>query len=101
MTVDDTYTTDFNLFQNSGKIKGIRFAYKCFLAMWKPLTTGFENIFTDKKTTASLRTKAQGILKKAKITSISLFGLLVPRCAGNDNTSNWNIWKRGVDALRS
>ena len=54
--------------------------------MWKPLTTAFENIFTDKKTTAPYRTKAQGILKKLKSDQF-LFGQLVPRCAGIDNTS--------------
>ena len=32
--------------------------------MWKPLTTAFENIVADRKTTAPVRTKAQGILKK-------------------------------------
>ena len=36
-------------------------------AMWKPLTTAFENIFTDKKTTAPLQTKAQGILKNLRL----------------------------------
>ena len=32
--------------------------------MWKPLTTASENIVADKRTTAPVRTKAQGILKK-------------------------------------
>ena len=32
--------------------------------MWKPLTTAFENIVADKKTTAPVRTKVQRILKK-------------------------------------
>ena len=32
--------------------------------MWKPLTTAFEKIVADKRTTAPVRTKAQGILKK-------------------------------------
>lgn len=38
-------------------------AYKCLLGMWTPLTTAFENIFADKKTTAPVRTKSQRILK--------------------------------------
>ena len=32
--------------------------------MWKPLTTAFENIVADKKTTTPVQTKVQGILKK-------------------------------------
>ena len=32
--------------------------------MWKPLTTAFENVVADRKTTAPVRAKVQGILKK-------------------------------------
>ena len=42
-------------------------AHKHFLAIWKPLTIAFENIVAVKKTTAPVRTKAEGILKKLQL----------------------------------